>query len=64
MERIIHLIPGKFQRIWMALIDILHCSFGRNTLNTTFHIGLQDIAKEDVDRVIKMIDETFEEVAK
>ena len=43
---------------------LIDCSFGRNTLNTTFHVGLQDIAKQDVDRVIKMIDETFEEVAK
>jgi hypothetical protein len=39
-------------------------SFGRNTLNTTFHVGLQDISKEDVDRVIKIIDTTFQEVAK
>ncbi|CAF0806826.1 unnamed protein product [Rotaria sp. Silwood1] len=38
--------------------------FGRHTLNTTFHVGLQDISKEDVDRVIKIIDETFQEVAK
>ncbi|CAF0838838.1 unnamed protein product [Adineta steineri] len=38
--------------------------FGRNTLNTTFHVGLQDISKGDVDRVIKMIDDTFQEVAK
>lgn len=42
---------------------MMNSSFGRNTLNTTFHVGLQDIAKEDVDRVIKMIDETFKEVA-
>ncbi|CAF2512457.1 unnamed protein product [Rotaria sp. Silwood2] len=38
--------------------------FGRHTLNTTFHIGLQDISKEDVDRVVKIIDETFQEVVK
>jgi hypothetical protein len=42
----------------------VYYSFGRNTLNTTFHVGLQDIAKEDVDRVIQIIDETFQEVAK
>jgi hypothetical protein len=33
-------------------------------LNTTFHVGLQDIAKDDVDRVLKIIDDTFQEVAK
>lgn len=42
----------------------LRFSFGRHTLNTTFHVGLQDIAKEDVGRVIKLIDDTFQEVAK
>lgn len=46
------------------LIEMLDSSFGRHTLNTTFHVGLQDIGKEDVDRVIKLIDETFEEVVK
>ncbi|CAF0860772.1 unnamed protein product [Rotaria sordida] len=38
--------------------------FGRHTLNTTFHVGLQDISKNDVDRVVKIIDETFQEVAR
>ncbi len=43
---------------------MINSSFGRNTLNTTFHIGLQDIAKEDTDSVLKIIDDTFKEVAK
>lgn len=38
--------------------------FGRSTLNTTFHVGLQDISKDDVNRVVQLIDETFQEVAK
>ncbi|CAF0727818.1 unnamed protein product [Didymodactylos carnosus] len=38
--------------------------FDRSTLNTSFHVGLQDISNGDVDRVLKLINETFAEVAR
>ena len=37
--------------------------FDKNTRDTTFSVGLEGVAADDVDKVLGIVDDTFKQVA-